>query len=1617
MANYNFNISDFNLNYDAGIQLLDGTNVSTRYLHSSFNGVGDGTVDTYTFTVKANETFIFDIDDNNFDTVLSLYDSSNNLISENDDSTETGHTGGDYPSFLSYTFANGGTYTLKVSNYSGTNLTSADNYKLNVTNVNERPTGITVNPNSIAENVANNTAIGVFNTSDPDTGNTFTYSLVTGTGDTDNSAFSIVGNQLQINNSPDYETKNSYSIRVRTTDQGNLSYEQALTINVSNVNETPTALTLSNNAIAENVANNTAIGVFNTSDPDTGNTFTYSLITGTGDTDNSAFSIVGNQLQINSSPDFETKNSYSIRVRTTDQGGLSYEQALTINITNVNDTPTGSVTINGIAKEGKTLTISNTLADEDGLGTFNYQWQQSSNGINWTNINGETSNSLTLTNNQLNQQIRFQVTYIDGNSTLETVFSDATQAVLPPQPGVIEFEYESSTVEETDANFALTGNLIRTGGSDGRVSVTVTPYDVTALSGQDYDYTPQIITFEDGETIKPFSINILGDTIPENNETFNLTLSNPSNNATLGDKQNLGIQINDNDNRLVSISHPRVIEGGDSRNFVSDVVLNNLVFVISLSDPAPQGSIISYSTVDGTATANVDYQPVSGTYTFAEGETSFQVTVPIIADFTQENSETVLLKAIEVSNGLVIDEFTDGVGTIINDDYKAYGVNGVVVGQLRVNGKGLDGPISGATVFFDTNLNGILDGDEPSTTTDSTGNYQLEISNSFDLDLNSNGTIDPNEAQIVLVGGTDAITGQAFTGTLKAPTGSTVITPLTNLISELIAVGLTFEEAETNLETALGLPDLNLITFDPLEAAQNGSADGLKVLSTQIALQTLINGMDAIAENISLYAPTVTPEIWNNSFKIALLGAIQSGNLDLGDSQQIANILYTTGNIITNGDSTLEQQFQSLVNVIPASSQIIAGGFNNIILNATNATDIFKAQTVAQTTITGDYNASLQGQIPFSTVVENNTGENLTNKVENAVINVLAVAVDDSFNANEDHVFNGNVITNDSSIGGGSLTITAVEGLDTNVGQNVILASGAIISVNADGTFTYNPNGKFEDLKTGETDTDTFKYSLTSGTTTDLATVTITINGVNDLLLSEADDYIASYPDLIQAFGYNLDAGIQHYINHGYAEGRVTDNFDEQTYLNSYSDLKNAFGNDLDAATRHYIEFGYNEGRDPLLGFNGGTYIASYSDLISAFGYNPNAGKEHYRSNGYQEGRNITFEADDYIASNSDLIQAFGNNLNAGTQHYITNGYTEGRVTDNFDEQAYLNSYSDLKNAFGNDLDAATRHYIEFGYNEGRDPLLGFNGGTYIASYSDLISAFGYNPNAGKEHYRSNGYQEGRNITFEADDYIASYGDLIQAFGYNLDTATQHYISYGYQEGRNITFEADDYIASNGDLIQAFGYNLDTATQHYISYGYQEGRNITFEADDYIASNGDLIQAFGNNLDAATEHYINHGYVEGRVTDNFDEQAYLNSYSDLKNAFGNDLDAATRHYLEFGYNEGRDPLLGFNGGTYIASYGDLIQAFGYNPNAGKEHYRSNGYQEGRNITFEADDYIASYGDLIQAFGYNLDTATQHYISYGYQEGRNITFEADDYIASNGDLIQAFGYNLDAATEH
>ncbi|MCY2953528.1 MAG: SBBP repeat-containing protein, partial [Planctomycetota bacterium] len=102
-------------------------------------------------------------------------------------------------------------------------------------------------------------------------------------------------------------------------------------ISDGNVNRSPTDLSLSNGSVLENQPVGAAVGMLSTVDPDARDTFTYTLVSG----DVGAFTITGDALKTAAAFDYEAKNSYSIRIRSTDQGGLWTEKDFVVSVTNV----------------------------------------------------------------------------------------------------------------------------------------------------------------------------------------------------------------------------------------------------------------------------------------------------------------------------------------------------------------------------------------------------------------------------------------------------------------------------------------------------------------------------------------------------------------------------------------------------------------------------------------------------------------------------------------------------------------------------------------------------------------------------------------------------------------------------------------------------------------------------------------------------------------------------------------------------------------------------------------------------------------------------------------------------------------------------------------------------------------------------------------------------------------------------------------------------------------------------------------------------------------------------------------------------------------------------------
>ena len=186
------------------------------------------------------------------------------------------------------------------------------------------------------------------------------------------------------------------SIQYQVKDlQGITSNIATVNISVNPINDAPDSIIISEANINENLI--ITVGLLSTQDVDLNQVFTYSLVSGLGSTDNASFNIVNNQLYNSASFDYELLNTLSIRIKSTDQGGLSTEQIFLITVNNINDIQavetTNDTYCNGIAANGAIdVIISQTN------GPISYSWTgPNSFSSNTLDINGLESGNYELT--------------------------------------------------------------------------------------------------------------------------------------------------------------------------------------------------------------------------------------------------------------------------------------------------------------------------------------------------------------------------------------------------------------------------------------------------------------------------------------------------------------------------------------------------------------------------------------------------------------------------------------------------------------------------------------------------------------------------------------------------------------------------------------------------------------------------------------------------------------------------------------------------------------------------------------------------------------------------------------------------------------------------------------------------------------------------------------------------------------------------------------------------------------------------------------------------------------------------------------------------------------------
>ncbi|UYK80870.1 putative Ig domain-containing protein [Xanthomonas sacchari] len=236
--------------------------------------------------------------------------------------------------------------------------------------------------------------------------------------------------------------------------------------------------------------------------------------------------------------------------------------------------------------------------------------------------------------------------------------SSATGTILnDDQPALSVNDVSQNEGNSGNTAFTFTVSLSQPAGSGG-VSFDIATANGTATAGTDYiSSSVNGLTIPAGSSSATFTVQVIGDTLNEPDETFFVNVSNVSG-ATVADGQGQGTIVNDDAQPSLSIGDVSVIEGNSGNTTAT--------FTVTLSAASGQTVMVNYGTADGTATAGSDYVATSGPLAFAPGTTVQSIAVTIIGDTTVEPDETFTVTLSAASNATIAR--ATATGTILNDD-------------------------------------------------------------------------------------------------------------------------------------------------------------------------------------------------------------------------------------------------------------------------------------------------------------------------------------------------------------------------------------------------------------------------------------------------------------------------------------------------------------------------------------------------------------------------------------------------------------------------------------------------------------------------------------------------------------------------------------------------------------------------------------------------------------------------------------------------------------------------------------------------------------------------------------------------------------------------------------
>ncbi|MFZ4401257.1 MAG: HYR domain-containing protein, partial [Bacteroidales bacterium] len=671
-------------------------------------------------------------------------------------------------------------------------------------------------------------------------------------------------------------------------------------------------------------------------------------------------------------------------------------------------------------------------------------------------------------------------------------------------------------VKENEGPAVFTVTLI--GNIQDALTLSYTTNDISALNPSDYTTTTGTVTFPAGSlsgATLPISVPIIDNSIAEPTEYYHVDLSNIvcTGASLFADNQGLGTILDNDTVTTINLAGFTVTE-------TNGTVTHN--FVATMNIPAQEPVIISFTTTNGTAGTSDFTAQNTVQYTILPGTTSINIPINVLGDLVTELSEsfTGTISLVNANGQQIYIGTATATGTINDDDAAIINVNNVT--QVETN--------SGTTIFnFTVTLSNISDAPvsvnyatsngaatiadldyiansglltfAPGETTKNVsvtvyGDTKLELDETFHLNLsnldnngraitlgtNGVGTILNDDAATLAINNVAIIEGNNGTSNLTftvTHSGSTLDTPFT----------VDYATADGTATIADGD-----YTFTTGTLNFSGTTSEVQIFSVPIIgdkkveldeeFSAIISNVQAGGRNITITYANGTGAINNDDHAPVVSDVLKTGTQNV--TLPFASIDFTSKFSDVDSDTLVKIKVVS----IPANGTLKLSGVNVTAGDVITFANLLNIKFVPNTNWNGvtifDWNAS--------------DGTNWAAINEQVIItinavNIPPVAVNDTAYTNEDTPVSFNILTNDYDLDGTLANYTVDLDPSTPGQQLSYTVSGqGTFTVNLAGVVTFTPVLNYN----GTTTPINYTVNDNSGAISNIATITVIVNAVND---------------------------------------------------------------------------------------------------------------------------------------------------------------------------------------------------------------------------------------------------------------------------------------------------------------------------------------------------------------------------------------------------------------------------------------------------------------------------------------------------------------------------------------